>query len=57
MEASDNGHLEVVKVLLVNNASVDKQDNVSIYYIYVYVCIYVIVCECIHVRERYLDTK
>ena len=41
MYASDHGRLEVVKVLLVNNANVDKQSNVSIYHIYVYMWLYV----------------
>ena len=57
MFASIEGHVEVVKVLLVNNASVDKQNKVSIYHIFVYMYIYVFLCECIPVRERYLDTK
>ena len=55
MGASWNGHSEAMKVLFDNNASVDIQNNVSIYHIYV--CICMIVWECIHVWERYLDTK
>ena len=55
--ATEEGYIDVVKVLLVNKASVDKQNKVSIYHIYVYMYIYVFVCECIPVRERYLDTK
>ena len=45
MKASYRGYKEVVKMLLVNNASKDKRNNVSIYYIYVmYICIYMYVC-------------
>ena len=39
MLASKLGLLEEMKLLLVNNASVDIKDNVSIYQIYKYVCI------------------
>ena len=35
MLASNNGHSEAMKVLIDNNASVDIQDNVSIYYMYI----------------------
>jgi len=59
MWASWKGHSEAMKVLIDNKASVDIQNNVSIHliYVYMYICICVIVCKCIHVWERYLDTK
>ena len=48
MMASDRGHTEVTKLLIASKANLDLQDKVSIYEIFVCMCIFV--WECIHAR-------
>ena len=48
MYAIYKGHTEVTKLLIAHKANLDLQDNVSIYEIFVCMCIFV--WECIHAR-------
>ena len=48
MKASIEGHTEVTKLLIASKANLDLQNNVSIYEIFVCMCIFV--WECIHAR-------
>ena len=48
MRASENGHTEVTKLLIAHKANLDLQNKLSIYEIFVCMCIFV--WECIHGR-------